>query len=140
MIVLHSNVLSALMRPDHEAIVVDWLNAQPRPSIWTTSVTVLELRSGVQLLPKDKRRDAFNEALDRLIADVLERRILPFDLDAAEHAAEIYAVQQKTGRNSGIRDIQIAGIARSRHAELATRNVRHFKDLGLRLVDPWSSS
>ena len=66
MIVLHSNVLSALMRPDHEAIVVDWLNAQPRPSIWTTSVTVLELRSGVQLLPKDKRRDAFNEALPPL--------------------------------------------------------------------------
>lgn len=139
MIVLDSNVLSALMRPDHDAIVADWLDSQPRSSIWTTSVTVLELRSGIRLLPKGKRRDALNQGLNRLITDLLQRRILAFDLDAAEHAAEIYAVQHKTGRNPGIRDIQIAGIARSRNAGLATRNIRHFKDLNLRLIDPWAS-
>jgi predicted nucleic acid-binding protein len=39
-----------------------------------------------------------------------------------------------------IRDVQIAGIATVRKAVLATRNIRHFEDLGINLVDPWSAS
>lgn len=139
MIVLDSNVLSALMRPDHEPSVVKWLDGQPRLSVWTTAVTILEVRSGIRMLPKGPRRAQLSERFGQLIVHALEGRILPFDLDAAEHAAEIYAIQQKTGRNVGIRDVQIAGIARSRKAELATRNIQHFKDLDLRLVDPWSN-
>ena len=42
MIVLDTDVLSELMRAD--TIVVGWLNQQPRTSVWTTSVTVLEIR------------------------------------------------------------------------------------------------
>ena len=139
MIVLDTNVLSALMRPEEDVLAVRWFNGQPRLSIWTTAVTLLEIRSGILMLPKGRRRETLNERFDRILRDLLEQRILPFDIDAAEKSAEIYAVQQKTGRNVGVRDTQIAGIAMSRNATLATRNTRHFDDLGIPLVDPWSA-
>ena len=50
MILLDTNILSALMRREPEACVVEWLNAQPSESVWTTSITVLEVRLGLELL------------------------------------------------------------------------------------------
>lgn len=139
MIVLDTNVLSALMRPEDDVLAVHWFDSQPRLSIWTTAVTLLEIRSGILMLPKGRRRETLNERFDRIITDLLDQRILPFDVDAAEKSSEIYAVQQKTGRNIGVRDTQIAGIVMSRNATLATRNTRHFDDLDIPLVDPWSN-
>ncbi len=63
--------------------------------------------------------------------------MLPFDRTAAKTAAAIAASQRQIGRSVEIRDVQIAGIAAARKATLATRNTRHFADLGINLVDPW---
>ena len=51
MIILDTNVLSALMYLTPDKKVVAWLDQQPRTSIWTTSVTVLEVRFGLQIMP-----------------------------------------------------------------------------------------
>lgn len=139
MIVLDTNVLSALMRPQLNRIVVEWIDRQPIMSIWTTSVSIMESRSGVLLLPSGQRRDGLMDGLDRLLAELLNDRILPFDLDAAEQAARIVATRESRGRNVGTRDTQIAGIVMARGAALATRNVRDFDDLDIRLVDPWEA-
>lgn len=138
MIVLDTNVISALMRPELNRRVVEWLDRQPRASIWTTAVNVLELRSGLRLLPESRRRSGLMDALDRLVRDLMEERILPFDLDAAEEAAKIVAARVPNGRTVGTRDTQIAGIAVSRGAALATRNLKHFRDLDISLIDPWA--
>jgi toxin FitB len=138
-ILLDTNVISALMRRDPEPAVVDWLDGQPSESIWTTSVTVFEVRTGLHLLASGRRRHDLERAFDALLADELEGRIQSFDTAAADAAGEIAAERQAAGRPVEIRDVQIAGIAKARRAQLATRNTRHFSDLGIELIDPWSA-
>jgi predicted nucleic acid-binding protein len=139
-IILDTNVLSALMRKAPEAAVVGWLNRQPAESTWITSVTLFEARLGLALLPEGKRRVALVSAFARLLEEDLENRILDFDAAAAIEAAELAARRQRAGKPVDIRDTQIAGIALARHATLATRNARHFADLRINVVDPWRAS
>lgn len=137
MILLDTNVLSAMMRVADEPAVEQWLDAQPIESIWTTTITVFEVRFGLTLLEKGRRRALLETAFARAIGDVLDGRVLPFDQAAAEAAAELASERQRSGKRMDIRDVQIAGIVRARMAKLATRNTRHFKDVGIPLIDPW---
>ena len=84
-----------------------------------------------------RRRDRVYDAFDRAIDEILGGRVLPFDRTAAETSAAIAVRQRQIGRPVEIRDVQIAGIAAARKATLATRNTRHFENLGIILVDPW---
>jgi len=139
MIILDTNVLSALMRKAPEAPVVAWLDRQPAESVWITSITLFESRLGLALLPKGRRRQALEAAFSRLLEEDLENRVLDFDGAAATESASLAAERQKAGRPVDMRDTQIAGIALARHATLATRNVRHFRDLKVPVVDPWEA-
>ena len=139
MIILDTNVLSALMRriPDKE--VIAWLDKQPRTSIWTTSLTILEVRFGLQTMPVGKRRAALMRAFETLLADKIGRRIAPFDTAAAQQAGDLMAVRYKQGRPGELRDTMIAGIVLACHATLATRNTSHFEDLSVPVINPWVS-
>jgi predicted nucleic acid-binding protein len=139
MIVLDTNVVSALMLPEPNAVVVSWLDAQVADSVWINAVTVLEIHFGLALLAAGKRRRGLEEAFSRMLNDDFEGRILPLDAEAARHAAELAARRRLAGRPVDFRDVEIAGIAASKTAILATGNTRHFDGLGLELVDPWKS-
>ena len=139
MIILDTNVLSALMRQEPDPMVVRWLDRMPAESVWTTAVTVLEVRFGLELLAPGRRRKQLEDAFAQTLEEDFEGRVLPFDTAAAEAAGVLAARQRVAGRPVEVRDIQIAGIARSRKATLATRNVRHFAGLGIPIADPWSA-
>jgi predicted nucleic acid-binding protein len=139
MIVLDTNVLSALMRQEPERPVVAWLDRQPRTSVWTTSITILEVRFGLQTLPLGKRRSFLIDAFEKVVLESLEGRIAAFDRAAADQAADVMASRRKRGRPGDLRDTMIAGIVLARGATLATRKVQHFSDLPLKIVDPWAS-
>lgn len=137
MVILDTNVLSALMRTAPDLAVLSWLDRQPRPSLWTTAVTVLEIRYGLGSMPAGRKRTLRLKAFGRLVDEMLERRILPFDHDAAEVAASLMSDRHSIGRPRDLRDSMIAGIALARRATLATRNARHFDDLTVAVIDPW---
>lgn len=139
MILLDTNVLSALMRTVPDAPVVAWLDRQPAESVWITSVTLFETRLGLALLPAGRRRNALEAAFARLLEEDLENRVVDFDGAAASAAAALAADRQGAGRTIDMRDTLIAGIALARRATIATRNVRHFADLSVPVVDPWSN-
>lgn len=138
MIVLDTNVVSALMRRDPDPAVVVWLDNQPAESVWTTTVTVFEVRLGLQLLAPGRRRRQLEHAFDELLRMDLQDRVQAFDVAAATASAGIAAAQRRAGRILEIRDVQVAGIAAARRATVATRNTRHFADAGIPLVDPWA--
>jgi predicted nucleic acid-binding protein len=138
-IVLDTNVVSALMQRHPDAGIVAWLDAVPPESVWITSVTVLEIRFGLDLLADGRKRMRLEEAFSKALSEDLEDRILAFDRSAAEIAGAIAATQRRRGRPVEFRDLQIAGIVAARKATLATRNTRHFEDLGIPLVDPWAA-
>jgi toxin FitB len=138
MIVLDTNVISALMKPSANQVVFDWLETQPRASIWTTAITVFEIQYGLQILAAGRKRSALLTAFEHLIAGAMDNRIAPFDSSAADHAGELMAVRHKKGRPGELRDTMIAGIVQSRRAALATRNTSHFEDLDVRVINPWA--
>jgi toxin FitB len=139
MIVLDTNVLSALMRRSADKKIVDWLDEQPRSSIWTTSVTILEIRFGLQILPVGKRRSILIQVFEEVLVDKIERRVAPFDTAAAQQAGDLMALRHKKGRPGELRDTMIAGIVLACHATLATRNIVHFEELSVPVVNPWTT-
>lgn len=138
MIVLDTNVLSALMRRDINPAVVAWLDDQSLPSVWTTAVTIFEIRFGIEILAIGRRRRDLEDIFEKIVDEDLDGRVLPFDQAAADAGAIIASRRQQTGRPVDIRDVQIAGISATRKATLATRNTRHFEGLGIALIDPWA--
>lgn len=139
MILLDTNVLSALMRKTPDPVVVEWLDAQPVESIWTSSITVFEIRTGIELLERGRRRRQLEQVFAQLLAEDLNGRVQSFDQSAALAAGTIAATRRRLGQAVEIRDVQIAGIAAARRATLATGNTRHFEATGVVLVDPWTT-
>jgi len=138
MIVLDTNVLSAVIRREADPSVVAWLDRQPAESLWTTAVTVFEIRFGLELLAPSRRRRQLEDAFTRALEEDFEGRILAFDHEAAREAAGRAAERRRAGKAVDFRDIEIAGIVSARRATLATRNARHFQGLGIEVVDPWA--
>ena len=140
MIVLDTNVLSALMRAEPDRAVVRWMNGLAAESIWTTSITLFEVQFAIDVLPDGERKAALQNAFHQAFYVDMQGRILDFDAPAAAAAGTIAARQRALGRPVDMRDAQIAGIIAARRATLATRNIRHFADTGLALVDPWAAA
>jgi predicted nucleic acid-binding protein len=138
MIILDTNVLSALMYVTPERDVVAWLDRQPRTSIWTTAITVLEIRFGLQVMASGKRRSALMQAFEEVL-EKMGHRVIAFDADAAQQASDLMASRHKKGRPGDLRDTMIAGIVLAQHAALATRNTAHFDDISVPLINPWSA-
>jgi predicted nucleic acid-binding protein len=139
MIILDTNVLSALMQLQPDPQVVAWLDGQPAESIWLSTVTVFEARYGLALLADGQRKSLLQQRLDGLLQDDLDNRVLPFDASAAAQAAVLAAERKRRGRPVDMRDTFIAGIALARRASIATRNTRHFEDLSVPVVNPWTA-
>ncbi|HTW58679.1 MAG TPA: type II toxin-antitoxin system VapC family toxin [Terriglobales bacterium] len=137
MIILDTNVLSALMSDPPEAEVLAWMNRQIASTIWTTSVTILEIQFGLGIMPSGKRRTLLIERFERTLEE-MGRRIAVLDEAAARVTAELMASRHKRGKVGELRDSMIAGIVLSHHALLATRNTSHFDDISATVINPWS--
>ena len=136
MTIVDTNVLSALMQTVPDKHVVAWLDRQPRTSIWTTSITVFEVRFGLEVMAAGKKRSALIQAFEALL-EAIGQRVAPFDGAAARQAADLMASRQKKSRPGNLRDTMIAGIVLASHATLATRNGAHFEDISAVVIDPW---
>lgn len=137
MIVLDTNVLSELVRARPDAALRDWIARWPASALFTTSITQGEMLLGVALLPAGKRKTGLTEAVSALFDVDFSDRVLPFDGSAAREFGLIVAARRRLGRPISHADAQIAGIARSRGAVVATRNTGDFEDCGVEVVDPW---
>jgi predicted nucleic acid-binding protein len=138
-ILLDTNILSAMMLPQPDEAVTSWLNRQASEDVWTTTISVFEVRLRLALLDQGRRRRLLEEAFQVLTENLLYGRIATFDVASAEFAADVAAKRRLAGRTGEFRDTQIAGIALARRASVATRNVRHFGDLGVPILNPWST-
>jgi predicted nucleic acid-binding protein len=136
-IVVDTNVVSEIVKVPANAAVLAWFAAQKPSELYVTTVTQGEVLYGIELLPQGRRRTSLHGAFANIFDDRFAGRILPFD-EAAAHAFSLIAARHKSrGRNVGPMDSQIAAIALSHGAPLATRNVRDFVDCGVELINPW---
>jgi predicted nucleic acid-binding protein len=139
-IILDTNVVSEVMRAQPSQAVADWLDAQPQASVFSTTITHAELLYGVALLPAGNRRDLLEAGVRKIFETRFSGRMLPFDEGAALAYPVIAIARRHGGRPISLFDAQIASIAHSRGARLATRNVRDFENCGIEVVNPWGEA
>lgn len=140
MIILDTNVLSELLRPAPDPRVEQWLSAQDGLNVYLTSISEAELRYGLAIMGNGKRRAALVDAVDRILREDLAGRILPFDSSAAQSYATIAAARRAAGRPIAQADCQIASIAHTRGATVATRNTPDFEGCEIDLINPWTAA
>ncbi|WP_420113859.1 type II toxin-antitoxin system VapC family toxin [Pseudactinotalea sp.] len=138
MIVLDTNVFSEAMRPEPNPHVVGWLNDQAAGTLYLSSVTLAELLFGLRVLPGGARAERLTRALDQLLG-LFAGRVLPFDQEAARRYADMTAAARASGRPLPVADAYLAGTAAANGFAVATRNIRHFADTGVDLIDPWQA-
>jgi predicted nucleic acid-binding protein len=137
-IVLDTNVIAELIKPAPAPQVLRWVDHQDSAELVITSITAAELRAGVVVIPRGRRRETIAKQIERLINDVFGGYILPFDSSSSSHYADIVAAGRRRGRPMSALDVQIAAICRQHDATLATRNITDFEAVKLPVVNPWS--
>jgi toxin FitB len=139
MIVLDTNVVSELMRAEPALAVLAWLRKSSGAGLYTTAVTVAEIRYGIARLPEGQRRESLHQAANEIFG-AFPRQVLPFDLAAASTYADVVAGRERQGNPIDGFDAQIAAVCRSQAATLATRNTKDFAATGISIIDPWQAT
>ncbi len=139
MIVLDTNVISELMRPEPHPKVLAWVTAQPRTLLYTTRFNQAEVLYGIAALPEGRRRDALASAAGAVFEEDLAGRILPFGANAAARYADVVVARRRAGKPIEGCDALIAATALAAGASIATRDTTGFADCGVTLIDPWTA-
>ena len=137
MIILDTNILSALMLSNPDPKVISWMDQINDELLWTTSISVYEINYGIELLPEGKKKNLLTGNFEEMLKVDYRNRIIEFETNAALAASEFAAFKKKIGINCDIRDLQIAGIAIARGAYIATRNTKDFDFEGLEVINPF---
>lgn len=139
MILLDTNVVSEPLKPRPDPAVVQWLNTQAPEDLYLPAIVAAELYYGWSILPDGRRKRVSGDLVDRVV-NQFEGRVVPFDLSAAVQYGRLMATARSAGAGLPVLDGQIAAIARARGAALATRNVKHFEQTGIPLLNPWEGT
>lgn len=137
MIILDTNIISEMMKPAPEKVVLDWLNEQESASLYLSTISIGEIGYGIKALPDGRRRRLLSDSFEKLLAAAFENRILNFDEAAARQYGEIMSNHKEMGRPLSCLDGQIIAIARTNACAVATRNVRDFECCGLTVINPF---
>lgn len=136
MIVVDTNVISEFMKSEPSSTVMEWARSRPASELYTTSITLAEVRYGVERLADGSRKLLLRKAAEDVFV-AYRGRVLSFDTEAAARYAQVMCGRERAGRPVEAFDAQIAAICRSHNAALATRNLKDFHATGIELLDPW---
>jgi hypothetical protein len=138
MILLDTNVISEPMNPNPSAPVMAWIASQEPSQLWTCTIVVAEILSGLDLMPGGRRQRQLREKAAYMFSALFTGRIFDFDQSAARVYGAILKTRKALGRPVDEMDALIAAIALANGASLATRNTSDFENCGIQLVNPWS--
>jgi len=138
MIVLDTNVISDVLARQRSQNVLAWLNDQEPATLFLSTIVFAELYFGAYLVQEAVRRDGLLQSISRIRGE-FSGRILPFGDVPAEQYGRITAARRLAGRPVETKDAMIAAICMVHDATLATRNVRDFDGLDLKLVNPFEA-
>lgn len=135
---LDTCVISELVKPSPDPMVLDWLHDIPSERLFLSVITIGEIRKGLTKLPNSKRKDRLTEWLNSLLEDYQDR-IYSIDLAVAENWGVMQGKAETSGMPMSSMDSLIAAIAYTHNLILVTRNVIDFKATNLPINNPWES-
>ena len=137
---LDTNIVSETVRPKPDERVLAWLETQTPDELFLAAQTIGELVRGARKVKDKARRERFEQWIERELTDQFEGRVLPFDGPAAVLWGRLMGDGDCTGRPPAATDAQLAAVALHHDLTLVTRNVRDFRRLDVRLLNPWDQS
>ncbi len=140
MIVLDTNVISEVWKPQPAREVLNWMDAQSAETLYLSAITVAELRFGLAAMPTGKRRDHYGKTLEQEVLPAFFGRILPFDLEASRAYSRLMAHARKAGKGISTADGYIAATAAARGMVVASRDTSPFEAAGVAVLNPWNAA
>ena len=137
MILLDTNVVSEVMRPNPSSNVINWLNLRNNIDLFISSITIAEICYGLRILPEGQRRQLLQSRFEQFVSQGFAKNTIGFNESAARAYAEIMGTRKEKGRPMSLPDGQIAAIAQTNHLSLATRNITDFEGCGIKLINPF---
>lgn len=138
-VLLDTNVLSEVTRPEPDARVLNWLDGLDEDRSFISVVSIAEIRRGVALMDEGRKREALAEWLARDLPQRFEQRVLPVNEPIALAWGDLMGLAKRRGRGLSSMDGLIAATAIAQQLTLATRNTRDFEGFGIELFDPWTA-
>lgn len=138
MIIVDTNVISEPLRRAPDPGVIRWLDAQAVETLWLTSISLAEIRYGIAVLPRGRRRRSLHERVEREVLPLFADRVLGFDSAASGPYANLRAAARTAGEAIGDFDALIAAIAKAHGATVATRDTGPFAASGVPVINPFT--
>lgn len=134
---MDTNVFSEPAKPRPDPKVVDWLRRH-EGQLYVSTVTIGEIRRGIERLPEGRRKRQLHQWLQSL-CDCLQGRVLSFNTSTAHVWGQLKAKWDKAGLSVPSLDSQIAATAHRHSLTVVTRNVGDFDGTGIKTLNPFSS-
>ena len=130
-----ANVLSEPTKSEPDQSVVDWLRRNER-EIAVDPVILGEVRFGIRLLPKGKRRTRLERWFDEGVGHL---HCLSWEAETGMRWAALLAMLRASGRSMPVKDSLIAATALVHELAVATRNRTDFEKARVRIVNPFEA-
>ena len=137
-LLIDTNVLSEVTRPQPALSVLEWLDALDEDQTFISVISLAEIRRGIALLDKGRRRDALAQFLAEDLPQRFDRRVIPVDQPVALAWGDLMGAAKRSGRGMSSMDRLIAATASAYDLTLATRNIGDFQGWSIELQDPWA--
>jgi predicted nucleic acid-binding protein len=137
---LDTNILSEYRQPNPNPGVIKFLRELDFSATYLSVVTLSEIRSGAERLPKGKLRDGIEHWLEWALQLDFQDRVLGIHIDVALAAGRIRGLALDTGRPMSVMDAFIAATAEVHDLRLVTLNTKDFEVWGGPLFNPWDNS
>lgn len=139
MILIDTNVISELWKPEPNHQVLKWIDAQAIETLYLSAITLAELRYGLATMPEGRRRTLYQQRLANEVLPAFAGRVLAFDLDVTQAYADLMARAKAEGKAIGKADAYIAAIVMAHGMMIATRDTSPFQAAGLNVINPWET-
>ena len=134
---LDTNILSELRRPRPEPKVVKFVSAQPLDSLYISSVTLAEIRFGIELVPDASRRAELNDWLMHKVRPMFEQRVLAVTEDVMFKWRLLVEDGRRAGHTFSQPDLIIAATALEHGLTLVTRDTSEYEKARVPILNPW---
>jgi toxin FitB len=137
---LDTNVLSQLRRRKPEPKVVAFVEAQPLELLYISTVTLAEIRFGIELLPEAGRRSELRDWLTNTVRPMFEQRILPVTEDIMFKWRLLVEEGRKAGHTYSQPDLIIAATGQHHGLTIVSRDTDEYLKAGAQVLNPWTDA
>jgi len=137
---LDTNILSELRRPKPERKVLAFVAAQPLELLYISTVTLAEIRFGIELLPEVARRSELNDWLAHKVRPMFEQRVLAITEDIMFKWRLMVEEGRKVGHTFSQPDLIIAATGQHHGFTIVSRDTADYVKAQVTVVNPWTDT